>query len=94
MTERPPLKPAAEKLLREIAKRDTGDGVHFTWETGGYYRLTGTDYRVARRTFFPLTARPYLVEDRGGDSPARITEAGRKYLADLDAAKPRRTPTP
>lgn len=83
----PKLKPASERLLREIAKRDTGDGVHFTWETGGYFRLTGTDYRVARRTFFPLTGWNSLIDDLGGDEPVRINDAGRRLIAELDAGK-------
>lgn len=81
---------ASETLLRTIAQHDTGKGVHFKWESGGFFRLIGAAYRVKRTTFHPLydeyqgdnpTNRPLLDE-----TPADvgmfvfITEAGRAWL--------------
>jgi hypothetical protein len=52
----PDFTPATERLLRAIAAKGD-EGANFTWQTGGYYRLAGTDSIVARRTFFPLTTK-------------------------------------
>ncbi|WP_167502248.1 hypothetical protein [Streptomyces malaysiensis] len=80
------LSPAALQLLREITRRDTGEGVPFAWETSGYYQLTGTAYRVARRSFFPLAGHVLVTDDGDENAPVRITAAGRTYLAILDGA--------
>lgn len=77
----PDFPPAAERLLRTIAEQ--GDkGATFVWETGGYYRLAGTDYRVARRTFFPLTGGGDPYVDDGGDNsaPVKLTARGREWM--------------
>lgn len=50
----PDFTPAVETLLRTIA--EAGDkSAQFQRITGRRYRLTGTDYVVQQRTFYPLT---------------------------------------
>ncbi|MBP5870888.1 hypothetical protein QBB33_34900 [Streptomyces scabiei] len=78
------LSPAAQKLLREIAKYDTGAGVLFRHAARGRYSHPNTLSVYNARTFYPLTGRG-LVDDGDNDSaPVRITEAGRKLAAELD----------
>lgn len=90
MDQQPALKPATEKLLREIAKYDTGAGVLFRPAACGRYAHPNTLTTYNGRTFYPLTGRG-LVTDDGDSAPVRITDAGRQLLADLDAvAKPKR----
>jgi len=90
------LSPASQKLLREIAKYDTGNGVQFGHEPRNRYSHPNTLSVYNIRTFYPLTGQG-LVDDGGNDSaPVRITEAGRKAAAELEsqqAAKKAR-PTP
>ncbi|MGX1268055.1 hypothetical protein [Streptomyces phaeoluteigriseus] len=71
--------PAVETLLRTIHAQGDG-GASFAWETGGYYRLTGTDYRVARRSFFPLTGDGYVEENHDDSAPVKLTRKGRKWI--------------
>jgi hypothetical protein len=80
----PVLTPAAEKLLREIARRDNGHGVVFKWMSRGRYNLVGTTYTVNQRTFYPLTGAGLVTEDHD-DAPVYITDAGRKLVAELEA---------
>jgi hypothetical protein len=80
------LSPASQKLLREIAKYDKGAGVLFRPASCGRYSHPNTLSVYNGRTFYPLTGRG-LVDDGDSDSaPVRITEAGRKLAAELDAA--------
>lgn len=80
----PDLSPASQKLLREIAKYDTGAGVRFLHAAYGRYSHPNTLTVYNRRSFFPLTGRG-LVDDGGDDSaPVRITEAGRELAAELE----------
>ncbi|GAA2439586.1 hypothetical protein [Streptomyces glaucus] len=77
----PDFSAATERLLRTIAQQ--GDtGAAFVWETGGYYRLAGTDYRVARRTFFPLTdeAGPYVTGGNDDTVPVKLTARGHEWI--------------
>jgi hypothetical protein len=84
MTTNPDLPPASQKLLREIAEHDAGDGILFHHEPRSRYSHPHTRSVYNRRTFFPLTGRG-LVDDGGSDStPVRITEAGRKLAAELE----------
>lgn len=73
--------PAVETLLRTIHAQGD-DGATFVWETGGYYRLAGTDYRVARRTFFPLTdaADPYVTGGNDDTVPVKLTARGHEWM--------------
>lgn len=88
------LPPASQKLLREIAQYDTGNGVLFRHAARARYIHPNTYSAYNLRTFYPLTGRG-LVDDGGSDStPVRITEAGRKLLAELDAAAPPKKPRP
>ncbi|CAM5325964.1 MULTISPECIES: hypothetical protein [Streptomyces] len=81
----PTLKPAALRLLREIARADTGQGVVFMSAPCGRWRLDGTAYVVADRTFHPLDAAGYVDVGNGRTDPVRITHAGRAHLGALDA---------
>lgn len=88
------LPPASQKLLREIAKYDTGNGVLFRHAARARYMHPNTYSVYNRRTFFPLTANA-LVDDGGNDhSPVRVTEVGRQLLAELDAQQPEKKPRP
>ncbi|MBT2429408.1 hypothetical protein J7F02_28280 [Streptomyces sp. ISL-112] len=90
-----PLPPASEKLLREIAKYDTGAGVRFYSGPAGRYIHPNTLAAYNARTFYPLTGRGYVTDDENDSAPMRITEAGRQLLAHLDAAaKPKRKKKP
>ncbi|MBQ1118570.1 hypothetical protein, partial [Streptomyces sp. C3-3] len=90
-----PLKPASEKLLREIAKYDTGAGVRFHSGAAGRYIHPNTLAAYNARTFYPLTGRGYVTDDENDSAPVRVTEAGWRLLAHLDAtAKPKRKKKP
>ncbi|WP_405611252.1 hypothetical protein [Streptomyces sp. NBC_01508] len=78
------LSPASQKLLREIAKYDTGAGVRFRHAPRARFSHPNTLAVYNARTFYPLTGHG-LVDDDGGESPVRITEAGRKLAAELEA---------
>lgn len=89
------LTPAAEKLLREIAKYDTGAGVRFRSGAAGRYIHPNTLAVYNARTFYPLTGRGLVTDDDNDSAPVRMTEAGRQLLAELDAAaKPKREKKP
>ncbi|KOV86090.1 MULTISPECIES: hypothetical protein [unclassified Streptomyces] len=78
------LSPASQKLLREIAKYDTGAGVQFRHAPRARYLHPNTYSVYNARTFYPLTGHG-LVDDGGNDeAPVRITEAGRKLAAELE----------
>jgi DNA-binding MarR family transcriptional regulator len=84
MTTPAPLPPASQKLLREIAKYDTGAGVLFRHAARGRYSHPNTLSVYNARTFYPLTGRG-LVDDGDNDSaPVRVTEVGRKLAAELE----------
>ncbi|MEU1592803.1 hypothetical protein ABZ468_08055 [Streptomyces sp. NPDC005708] len=87
----PEFTPAVETLLRTIAQQGES-GAAFKWETGGYYRLEGTDYRVARRTFFPLTGGGYVEENQDDTAPMKLTDKGRKWMADHPVPRGSRGP--
>jgi hypothetical protein len=93
MTTTTALGPASQKLLREIAKYDTGNGVMFRVAARARYIHPDTYSTYNQRTFWPLTGNG-LVDDGGGNdnAPVRITEDGRKLLAALDAATPPKRP--
>ncbi|MGW5711633.1 hypothetical protein [Streptomyces olivaceus] len=78
------LSPSSQKLLREIAKYDTGDGVRFRVAPRARYMHPDTYSVYNARTFYPLTGQG-LVDDGGNDdAPVRVTEAGRKVAAELE----------
>ncbi|MFE0470550.1 hypothetical protein ACFW2V_02890 [Streptomyces sp. NPDC058947] len=96
----PHLSPASQKLLREIARRDKGDGVAIQYVSRGRYTVTrdgATAYN--RATFHPLFDHDLVIgwdaHDEDGDM--RLTDAGRRVLAELDAqpaqTKARREPS-
>ncbi|MEU9355031.1 hypothetical protein AB0D65_29555 [Streptomyces griseoloalbus] len=71
--------PAVETLLRTIHAQGDG-GASFIWQTGGYYRLVGTEYRVARRTFFPLTGGGYVEDNNDDSAPVKLTTKGHEWI--------------
>ncbi|WLW53245.1 hypothetical protein [Streptomyces sp. YU58] len=80
----PVLPPAALRLLREIAQRDTGAGVAFLSAPYGRWQLDGTTYKVNDRTFHPLDAADFIDIGNGRTDRVKVTAAGRAYLATLD----------
>lgn len=90
------LSPAAQKLLREIAKHGEAGVVFYYAPPGQRWRMDGTDYIVSRRTFVQLSGDAGLIDvgnDNDGD-PVRITVAGRKALDDLTAPRAKRATRP
>lgn len=88
------LSPASQTLLRAIAKYDTGGGVLFRYAGRGRYSHPNTLACFNAGTFRPLY-RLGLVDDGGNDSaPVRVTEAGRKLAAELNAAAAEKKPRP
>lgn len=79
------LGPASQKLLREIAKYDTGAGIRFRHAARARYSHPNTLSVYNARTFYPLTGRGLLDDGDNDEAPVRITEAGRKLAAELDA---------
>ncbi|MFK0288267.1 hypothetical protein ACIQVL_48520 [Streptomyces sp. NPDC090499] len=78
------LSPGSQKLLREIAKYDKGNGVQFRYAGRGRHSHPNTLACYNAATFRPLY-REGLVDDGGNDSaPVRVTEAGRKLAAELN----------
>ncbi|MFE9448331.1 hypothetical protein [Streptomyces sp. NPDC006739] len=78
------LSPASQKLLREIAKYDSGAGVQFRYASRGRYSHPNTLACYNRASFFPLY-QCGLVDDGGNDSaPVRVTEAGRELAVELE----------
>jgi hypothetical protein len=89
------LAPASVRLLREIAKYDTGSGVRFRSGAAGRYIHPNTLAAYNARTFYPLTGRGLVTDDDNDSAPVRITPAGVQLLAELDAAaKPKREKKP
>ncbi|MCI3277577.1 hypothetical protein [Streptomyces cylindrosporus] len=78
------LPPASQKLLREIAKYDTGNGVLFRYASRGRFSHPNTLSCYNARTFWPLS-KAKLIDYENEDAPVRITDAGRQALAELDA---------
>lgn len=77
------MRPASERLLRDLARCDTGDGVRVRYLSRGRYYWDGSRGVYNRASFRPLYAGG-LVDDGGNDSaPVRVTEAGRAYVAKL-----------
>ncbi|SEE85088.1 hypothetical protein SAMN05216483_6787 [Streptomyces sp. 2131.1] len=75
----PEFTPAVETLLRTIA--EAGDtGAQFKVEPRLRYRLSGTEYVVNQRSFYPLTTNGYVTD--GGDdmAPVKLTDRGREWI--------------
>lgn len=87
------LSPASQKLLREIAKYDTGAGVQFRYASRGRFSHPNTLSCYNARTFWPLS-KAKLIDYDNEDAPVRITEAGRKALAEIDAQQAEKKPRP
>lgn len=86
------MRPSSERLLRDLARCDTGEGVRVRYHSRGRYTWDGSRGIYNRSSFYPLYAND-LVDDGGNDSaPVRVTDAGRELAAQLeekDAAKRR-----
>ncbi|WP_328336802.1 hypothetical protein [Streptomyces violaceus] len=82
------LSPAAQTLLRELARRDKGDGVAVRYSGRGRWYLDGvsTGLHFNTRTFPALYDAGLAVgwDEYDDDGPMRITEAGRKLAAELE----------
>lgn len=80
------MRPSSERLLVDLARCDQGDGVRVRYLSRGRYYwdgMRGTAYN--RASFLPLYANEY-VDDGGNDSaPVKVTEAGRRLAAELEA---------
>ncbi|QFG13217.1 hypothetical protein SEA_GILGAMESH_25 [Streptomyces phage Gilgamesh] len=75
----PDFTPAVETLLRTIA--EAGDnGAQFKVEPRRRYRLTGTDYVVNQRSFYPLTAGAYVTDGGDDQAPVKLTDRGRDWI--------------
>jgi hypothetical protein len=83
------LSPAAQKLLQELARRDTGNGVVVRYASRGRWYLDGVSSSAPfnTRTFTPLYDAGLAVgwDEYDDDGPLRITEAGRQLAAELEA---------
>ncbi|MGW1409455.1 hypothetical protein [Streptomyces sp. NPDC002403] len=89
------LTPAAEKLLRALARADKGDGVHVRYLSRGRYYWDASGAAYNRASFYPLYDAKLLAGWDGDGGFVRVTEAGRQLLTDLDAAaKPKREKKP
>lgn len=89
------MRPASERLLRDLARCDTGEGVRVRYLSRGRYHWDGSRGAYNRSSFYPLYAGG-LVDDGGNDAaPVKVTEAGRKLAAELEerAAQRRRPKT-
>ncbi|MGW2213233.1 hypothetical protein [Streptomyces sp. NPDC001781] len=79
------ISPASERLLIDLARCDTGEGVRVRYLSRGRYHwdgMRGAPYN--RASFRPLYAND-LVDDGGNDAaPVKVTEAGRKRAAELE----------
>lgn len=85
------MAPASERLLRDLARCDTGDGVRVRYLSRGRYYwdgMRGAPYN--RASFHPLYANG-LVDDGGNDAaPVKVTEAGRRRAAELEEREAQR----
>jgi DNA-binding PadR family transcriptional regulator len=83
------LSPASQLLLRELAQRDQGDGVAVKYGSRGRWYLAGQvgSKNFNTRTFPPLYDAGLATgwDESDDDGPMRITEAGRKLAAELEA---------
>jgi hypothetical protein len=83
------LSPASQKLLRELARRDKGDGVAVRYSGRGRWYLNGpsTSQLFNTRTFPPLYKAGLATgwDEYDDDGPMRITDAGRALAAELEA---------
>lgn len=78
------MRPASERLLRDLARCDKGDGVRVRYLSRGRYYWDGSHGVYNRASFHPLYANK-LVDDGGNDAaPVRVTEAGRKLATELE----------
>ncbi|MFI5990245.1 hypothetical protein ACIBAC_00125 [Streptomyces sp. NPDC051362] len=75
----PDFTPAVETLLRTIAGAG-GSGAQFAREPRARYRLSGTDYVVDRRSFFPLTGGGYVTDGGEDSAPVRLTARGKEWM--------------
>lgn len=80
------LSPASQKLLRELARRDKGDGVAVRYAGCGRWHFDGGIAGYNRATFPPLYEAGLATgwDEPDDDGPMRVTEAGRKLAAELD----------
>lgn len=80
------LSPASQKLLREIARHDKGDGVAVRYAGRGRWHLDRSTASYNRATYWPLFERDLVTgwDEHDDDVPLRLTGAGRALAAELD----------
>jgi hypothetical protein len=100
------LPPASQRLLRELARRDKGDGIPVRYASRGRWYLAGPSSSdlFNTRSFPPLYDAGLATgwDEHDEDGPMRITDVGRALAAELEqqdavkkaAAKGRATPNP
>lgn len=76
------LPPGPTKLLRTLAREDLGAGVKFESAPYGRWRMEGSTYAVNSRSFHLLDRFGLINVGDGWNDPVKITEAGRRWLAD------------
>jgi hypothetical protein len=85
------VRPASERLLRDLARCDNGDGVRVQYLSRGRYQWDGSRAVYNRSSFWPLYAAD-LVDDGGNDAaPVKVTKAGRRYVAELEQREAQKT---
>lgn len=95
MTETVTLSPASQRLLREIARHDKRGGAVAKYLSRGRYHLSLGGPAFNRNSFFPLYENQLVTgwdEEDGG--PIRLTDAGAKLAAELDAQVAEKKPRP
>jgi hypothetical protein len=80
------LSPASQKLLRELARRDKGDGIAVRYSGRGRWSLDGGNTAFNRASFSPLFEASLVTgwDEYDDDGPMRITDAGRTLAAELE----------
>lgn len=80
------LTPASQKLLREIARRDKGDGVAVRYAGRGRWHLDHSTESYNRATYWPLFEAELVTgwDEYDDDGPLRLTEAGRALGVELE----------
>ena len=80
------LSPASQKLLRELDRRDKGDGIAVRYSGRGRWSLDGGSAAFNRASFSPLLEAGLVTgwDEYDDDGPMRITDAGRTLAADLE----------
>jgi hypothetical protein len=90
------LSPASQKLLREIARHDQRDGTAAKYLSYGRYTLDPGSGTFNRATFRVLFEHDLILgwDKHDADGLLRLTDAGRKVVAELEAQQVAKKPRP